>query len=72
MDKLVSFESLRSVHGRYRVTSGVWSGWEVEASLFMKSIKVMGTSEDGSPKFEIKWDIQSTPIPPVSEEVDNR
>ena len=32
----------------------------------------MGTSEDGSPKFEIKWDIQSTPIPPVSEEVDNR
>ena len=42
MDKLVSFESLRSVHGRYRVTSGVWSGWEVEASLFMKEYQGYG------------------------------
>ena len=71
VDKLESFENLRSVHGRYRITSGLWSGWEVEASLFMKSIKVVGTSEDGSPKFEIKWDIQSTPIPPIHEEADD-
>ena len=72
MDKLVSFENLKSVHGRYQITSGVWRGWEVEVSIFMKSVKATGTSEDGSPKFEIKWDIQSTSIPPVSEEVDNR
>ena len=72
MDKLVSFENVKSGHGRYRIASGEWRGWEVEASLFMKSIKATGTNQDGSPILVIAWDIQSTPVPPTLEETDNR
>jgi hypothetical protein len=65
MSELQNFEIIHVLSGRFKIKGGVYDGWEIGATAFLKTVKLTGTSPDGSPAFELGWDIHSTPLPPM-------
>jgi hypothetical protein len=60
----VGFEPVKMSTNKYVVTSGQFKGWHINMTTVLRKAVFVGVSDDGSPKFDLTYDIISTPTPP--------
>ena len=62
--ELVGFEPEKMPTNKYVVTSGQFKGWHINLTAVLRKAVFVGVSDDGSPKFDLSYDMISTPTPP--------